>query len=179
MKKLILILIFPVFVFSQGSNAHLFRLLSFSGFKQNKASINFSENLEGSTVYDKDTIQSVFSIKNSVLKDSINLIKLSDKKLLKLNLISNLKKIDFERIPFDDKLKRKIIDTLDVKVYDNHLDYDIADVKFYGLIFKYNGQFFKIKNGIFRNREKNLLKTLNSINIPENTKTYLLSYFIK
>ena len=96
---------------------------------------------------------------------------------MKLNFTANAKKIDFERINFDNRLKRKIIATPDIKVYDSHLVYDVSDIKFPSLIFNYNGQFFKIKNSIFRNREKNLIKTLNSINMPVNTKSYLLTYF--
>ena len=155
----------------------MFRLLFITGYPSNKTNINFSENLHGFLVYDKDTIRSEFKIRNSIIKNENNTISLFDKKLLKLNFTANAKKIDFERINFDNKLNRKIIDTPDIKVYDNHLVYEVSDIKFPSLIFNYNGQFFKIKNSIFRNRKKNLIKTLNSINTPVNTKSYLLTYF--
>ena len=83
-----------------------------------------------------------------------NTISLFDKKLLQLDCTADSKKINFERINFDNKLKRKIIDTREIKVYDNQLVYEVSDIMFPSLIFNYNGQFFKFKNSIFRSRKK-------------------------
>lgn len=184
MRNLIILLIFPVLVFSQSSNdgARLFSLLYIKGYPtKNRKNISFEDKYQGIVLLGNDTIKSEFSLKNSYLIEGKSKIDLYDKNLKYFELTNqNNQVLKVKRINYDNKLKRILIDTLSFVVYDTNLDFDIRRVAKSNLMFSYKEKYYKLKNGLFRSFKKKIEKTIHEIDFEkedENLRNYLFNYF--
>lgn len=124
-----------------------------------KQSISFEGELKGNVLYKDSLIHS----DNFKINDK-NII-LSDKKLTSLTFENEKgSKLAIERINYDTYLKRILLDTLDVKVFDNNLTYfNNKNISKNDIIIEYKDKFYRFKNKRKKKRKEAIEKTTNEI----------------
>ncbi|WP_294276985.1 hypothetical protein [uncultured Chryseobacterium sp.] len=152
MKILILSLFFLINLASaqKGAQALLYRNLAGAGanattIKNARMNISFREPFTGSVKYNDSEISSgLIRISNSYISADNMRIDLYDKKLTEVNLKNGDQTVRWERVDYDRTLKKVVLDSLGLKLYDEDL-IDEGKRKSRNYLMSYNGEYQKLK----------------------------------
>ncbi|MUV02116.1 hypothetical protein GN157_00190 [Flavobacterium rakeshii] len=163
-KLLLVLLLFPLCVYSQQGNSFLFFLLLPKSIPA-PSLIYYPDTLSGYIVYNNQKITSRFVIQNSHIKTPDTAIYLGDKNLKYMDLKANEKNIRLERTEENGYLKNVVADTLGLTIYNNFSLSDKLHKR--SIFFKYKDEYYYVKKSLFRKIDRSIMLALNNISFDD------------